>query len=96
MTTVSIIMGNKVSRVYGSIVKRPLQRYNVEHRTEKVLDKFADPGAAPVRAPMYDADKMIREQTIKTEEGIHKVEDDLLNRLKDVYVSSKDPDIETK
>ena len=83
-------MGNAVSRVYGAVVKRPLQRYNVEHRAEKLITKFEDPTAAPHRAPMYKADADLMEEVRKTEEGIHKVEDQLLDRLKTVYVSNKD------
>jgi len=79
-----------VSRVYGAVVKRPLQRYNVEHRAEKLITKFEDPTAAPHRAPMYKADADLMEEVRKTEEGIHKVEDKLLDRLKTVYVSNKD------
>ena len=65
-------MGNAVSRVYGTIVKRPLQRYNVEHRAEKLITKFEDPKAAPQRAPMYEADAKLRDEVIKTEDGVHK------------------------
>ena len=83
-------MGNAVSRVYGSIVKRPLQRYNVENRAEKLITKFEDPTAAPQRAPMYKADVDLMKEVRRTEEGIHKVEDQLLGRLKQVYVSNKD------
>jgi len=79
-----------VSRVYGSIVKRPLQRYNVENRAEKLITKFEDPTAAPQRAPMYKADVDLMKEVRRTEEGIHKVEDQLLGRLKQVYVSNKD------
>ena len=32
----TVKMGQQVSRVYGSLVKRPIQRYNVEHRAQKV------------------------------------------------------------
>ena len=83
-------MGNAVSRVYGAVVKRPLQRYNVEHRAEKLITKFEDPTAAPQRAPMYKSDADMMEEIRKTEDGIHKVEDQLLDRLKAVYVSNKD------
>ena len=84
------MMGNAVSRVYGTIVKRPLQRYNVEHRAEKLITKFEDPKAAPQRAPMYEADAKLRDEVIKTEDGVHKVGTDLLDRLKQVYVDSED------
>jgi len=83
-------MGNAVSRVYGTLVKRPLQRYNVEHRAEKLIDKFQDPAAAPQRAPMYDSDSLLRDAIKKSEENVHKVGPELLDRLKVVYVDSKD------
>jgi len=83
-------MGNAVSRVYGTIVKRPLQRFNVEHRAEKLITKFEDPKAAPQRAPMYEADVKVREEIIRTEDGVHKVGPELLDRLKQVYVDSQD------
>ena len=83
-------MGNAASRVYGAVVKRPLQRYNVEHSAEKLITKFEDPTAAPHRAPMYKADADLMEEVRKSEEGIHKVGDQLLDRLKTVYVSNKD------
>lgn len=83
-------MGNAVSRVYGTIVKRPLQRFNVKHRAEKLITKFEDPKAAPQRAPMYEADVKVREEIIRTEDGVHKVGPELLDRLKQVYVDSQD------
>ena len=84
-------MGNAVSRVYGSIVKRPLQRYNVETRAEKVITKTEDPTSPPKRAPMFDADLLAREEAVRNNKSIHKIETDLLDRLKVVYVDSKDP-----
>ena len=54
-------MGNAVSRVYGTIVKRPLQRYNVDNRAEKVITKIEDPTAPAERAPWFDADMLARE-----------------------------------
>lgn len=83
-------MGNAVSRVYGSIVKRPLQRYNVDNRAAKVITKIEDPMAPAERAPWFDADMLAREEAIRNNKSIHKVEKDLLDRLKVVYVDSKD------
>ena len=90
-TPVLSIMGNAVSRVYGSLVKRPLQRYNVDTRAEKVITKTEDPAAPAKRAPMFDADVLAREEALRNSDGIHKVEKELLDRLKVVYVDSKDP-----
>ena len=84
-------MGNAVSRVYGTIVKRPLQRYNVDNRAEKVITKIEDPTAPAERAPWFDADMLAREEALRNNQSIHKVEKDLLDRLKVVYVDSKDP-----
>ena len=55
-------MGNQVSRVYGFLVKRPLQRYNVDNRAEKMINKFEDPVAKPHRAPMYKSDAELLEE----------------------------------
>jgi len=84
-------MGSAVSRVYGSVVKRPLQRYNVDHRAEKVITRTEDPAAPAKRAPMFDADLLAREEALKNNSSIHKVESELLDRLKVVYVDSADP-----
>jgi len=85
-------MGQKLSRVYGSLVKRPLQRYNVEHRAEKVLSKIENPEAPPQRAPMYQSDKdlldNIRNSNPALAEATHKKDGELFTRLRDVYVTS--------
>ena len=39
---------------------------------------------------MYDTDSLLRDAVKKSEENIHKVGRDLLDRLKVVYVDSKD------
>ena len=90
MTELCSRMGGAVSRVYGSLVRRPLQRYNVDHRAEKLITKFEDPKAAPQRAPMYETDARVMEEVRNTEEGVHKVQAELLDRLKQVYVSDKE------
>lgn len=91
-------MGNKVSRVYGSMVKRPLQRYNVDHRAEKVVRKIEDPNAAAMRAPMYQSDADLLEEIRKQNPGMaeHAVRKDtgLHHRLKSVYVESTDPEVQ--
>jgi len=91
-------MGNKASRVYGTFIKRPLQRYNVDHRAEKVIKKIEDPSAAAMRAPMYQSDaellEEIRRQNPTMAEQAVRKDEDLHHRLKSVYVESTDPVVE--
>jgi len=91
-------MGNSASRVYGFLVRRPLQRYNVDSRAEKVVRKIEDPSAPAMRAPMYQSDAELLEELRKTNPGMAesavKKDSDLYARLKDVYVESTDPDLE--
>jgi len=88
-------MGAQVSRVYGFVVRRPLQRYNVEHRAEKMVKKFEDPAAAPYRAPMYKSDaevlEAVRRDNPELLQEVAMKDDPLHDRLKTVYVSSTDP-----
>lgn len=88
-------MGQKVSRVWGTVVTRPLQRYNVEHRAEKVIKKTEDPQGVPVRAPFYNADAQflenLRASQPKVAEAAHRKDLDHHSRLRDVFVTSKDP-----
>jgi len=89
-------MGNKVSRVYGSLVRRPLQRFNAEHRAEKKITEFSDPSASAVRAPMYKADaellEKLREFKPELAESQVKKDPELHSRLRDVYVTSEGED----
>jgi len=93
-------MGNQVSRVYGFLVRRPLQRYNVENRAEKMINKFEDPNAVPYRAPMFKSDAQLLEELKKESPEIFsetvKKDDVLLQRLKSVYVDSTDPEIDQR
>jgi len=88
-------MGAQVSRVYGFVVRRPLQRFNVEHRAEKMIKKFEDPAALPHRAPMYKSDAAVLEEFRRENPDLialeGKKDDPLHDRLKAVYVSSTDP-----
>jgi len=91
-------MGNSASRVYGFLVRRPLQRYNVDSRAEKVVKKIEDPSAPAMRAPMYQSDAELLEELRKTNPGMAesavKKDSELYARLKDVYVESTDPELE--
>lgn len=90
-------MGNQVSRVYGAVLKRPMQRFNVDHRAEKVIKKIEDPLATPMRAPMYKTDADLLEEIRKTKPEVAdsavKKDDELHDRLRSVFVTSKDPEI---
>jgi len=90
-------MGNQVSRIYGAVVKRPMQRFNVDHRAEKVINKIEDPLAAPMRAPMYKTDSDLLDEIRKTKPEVAdsavKKNDELHNRLRSVFVTSNDPEI---
>jgi len=91
-------MGNSASRVYGFLVRRPLQRYNVDSRAEKVVKKIEDPSAPAMRAPMYQSDAELLEELRKTNPGMAesavKKDSELYARLKDVYVESTDPELQ--
>lgn len=42
------LMGAAMKRIYGYYVKRPLQRYNVDNRAEKLIEKDLEiPRTAP-------------------------------------------------
>jgi len=88
-------MGQTISRVYGSLVKRPVQRFNIENRAFKVLDKIENPNEKAMRAPMFQSDKEILDQVRKTtpnlELEVQRKDKELEDRLKDVYVESYDP-----
>lgn len=88
-------MGQQVSRVVGTFVKRPMQRFNVDHRAAKVIAKIEDPRAPAMRAPMYQSDKelleAVRASNPTLAEAMQKKDSDFDDRLKDVYVTSTDP-----
>lgn len=91
-------MGQQISRVYGALVKRPLQRYNVDHRAANVIAKIEDPKAPAMRAPMYESDKglldKIRESNPTLAESTLRKDNELHSRLRDVFVTSNDPEIQ--
>lgn len=82
--------GQAFSKLRGSLVTRPIQRFNIENRTEKLLSKDK-----PKSAPKFAADANILEEIRKTRpdiaEATSKKDVELLARLKDVYVASSDP-----
>lgn len=54
-----------VARVYGHIFIRPLQRYNVENRAFKLLDRMETSAKPIVTAPKYKPTKEYLKQLIK-------------------------------
>ncbi|TRY63552.1 hypothetical protein TCAL_08202 [Tigriopus californicus] len=84
-------MGQSLTRLRGTLVTRPLQRFNIEGRTEKRFDKDM-----VERAPYYPSDREILAQMKESNPNFAqeeaKKDDQLYDRLKTVYVSSKDPD----
>jgi len=88
-------MGQAASRVYGSLIKRPAQRYNIEHRAAKVISKIEDPSSPAMRAPMFQTDKDILENARRDNPDfgneIKRKDEALHTHLKDVYVTSQDP-----
>jgi len=88
-------MGQQLSRVYGSLVKRSMQRYNVEHRAAKVITKIEDPNAPAMRAPMFPSDKQLIDDLRKSHpelaDASSRKDRELHSRLRDVYVTSADP-----
>jgi len=83
--------GQAFSKIRGSFITRPIQRFNIEARTEKLLSKDK-----PKPSPQYQSDKelleSIRQDRPEIVEAATKKDDHLLVRLKDVYVASSDPD----
>ena len=82
--------GQAFSKLRGSLIKRPIQRFNIEARTDKLLSK-----EKPIPAPQYKYDKelleSIRQDNPEVVDAATKKDDVLLERLKDVYVASNDP-----
>jgi len=85
-------MGGALSKARGHFITRPVQRFNIEARTEKVLDK-----EKPMPAPKYKADIESRQMNLeqhweKMDKDIKSKDESHSKRLKDVYVTSEDPD----
>ena len=83
--------GQAFSKLRGSLITRPMQRFNIEARTEKLLKK-----EKPIVAPKHLSDQelveKIREERPEIAEAALKKDDILLERLKDVYTTSDDPE----
>lgn len=85
-----IMGGQAFSKLRGSLVTRPMQRFNIEPRTEKLLRQ-----EKPIPAPKHQSDQelleTIREERPEIVEAAVKKDEILLDRLKDVYTTSNDP-----
>ena len=53
------LMGSAIKRLYGFYVKRPLQRFNVDNRAEKIIEKQK---TIPKAAPRHEGtDRLFRQ-----------------------------------
>lgn len=83
-------MGQTISRARGALITRPMQRFNIDNRTDKLLNQ-----EKPKPAPKYESDQQllesIRRENPELLEATTKKDLDLLNKLEKIYVTSKDP-----
>jgi len=83
--------GQTLSKLRGSLITRPIQRFNIESRTEKLLKE-----EKPLRAPHYPSTEELVENIRRERPDIieesSKKDTDLLKKLQNVYVSSNDPE----
>jgi len=84
-------MGQYVSKIKGHYVTRNLQRFNIESRTDKILD-----AEKPKAAPKYASDEKVRQDLLRDmqkqmDEEIKDKSSQHDSRLKQVYVQSHDP-----
>ena len=83
--------GQTLSKLRGSLITRPIQRFNIESRTEKLLKE-----EKPIRAPHYPSTEELVENIRRERPDIieesSKKDTDLLKKLQNVYVSSNDPE----
>lgn len=75
----------------GALVTRPMQRFNIDSRTEKLLARDK-----PIQAPKFQSDRELLEEIRRDRpeivEAAIKKDDKLLQRLNSVFVTSQDPD----
>lgn len=78
-----------------SYITRPIRSFNIENRTARILSK-----EKPIPAPEYPSAQRQREVVDKLKPNLkdmqHKKDHELDDRLKSVFVQSKDPEIEPK
>jgi len=85
-------MGKSISKLRGHMLTRPAQRFNIESRTDSILDTDK-----PMPAPKYQADIETRQMNLETqwrqmEKDIRAKDEKHSRRLEDVYVTSEDPE----
>ena len=84
-------MGATVSKIRGALITRPLQRFNIDARTEKLLAK-----EQPKRAPRFEQDEQlldrIRQENLQVTEAEIEKDGDHHKRLEEVFVASTDPE----
>ena len=82
--------GQAFSKLRGALITRPIQRFNIEARTDRLLKQEKQK-----IAPRYESDQElleeIRQERPEIAEAATKKDAKLLGRLKDVYVASTDP-----
>lgn len=82
----------EMGKVY-SYITRPIRSFNIENRTARILDK-----EKPIPAPEYPSVQKQREVVDKLKPNLkdtqYKKDHELNDRLKSVFVQSKDPEIE--
>ena len=87
-----IMGGQALSKLRGTLVTRPIQRFNIESRTEKLLKE-----EKPTRAPHFPSTEELVENIRRDRPDIieeaSKKDTDLLKKLQNVYVSSNDPEV---
>ena len=81
--------GQTFSKLRGSLVTRPMQRFNIEARTDKILKKEKN------LSPKYPSDKelleSIRQDRPEVVDAATKKDTELLSKLQNIYVASSDP-----
>ena len=83
--------GQALSKMRGSLITRPMQRFNIEARTDKILNKEKS-----VSSPKYPSDKElleeIRQDRPEIVEAATKKDTEFLSKLQNIYVASSDPE----
>jgi len=82
--------GQALSKIRGSLITRPMQRFNIEARTDKILKKEKN------LSPKYPSDKelleSIRQDRPEVVDAATKKDTELLSKLQNIYVASSDPE----
>lgn len=89
-------MGQYASKIKGHYVTRSMQRFNIESRTDKILQS-----EKPKAAPRHPSDEKLRQELQRDlqeqlDKEIHNKSSEHDTRLKEVYVRSHDPQPESR